>query len=102
MSNLVKNAEEEFHTSSQYPVPSSWSGPTFKIRNDYPAPAPAQFNPGLPALPLPAIPDAEAPWLKVNFHRHPLEYAMMVKEYCWEGNRSVDFVVQNNTVSRHF
>lgn len=27
---------------------------------------------------------------------------MLVKEYCWEGNRAVDFVVQENTVRQEF
>ncbi|KAJ6569598.1 hypothetical protein B0H19DRAFT_700414 [Mycena capillaripes] len=117
----AKTAEEQFHTSSQYPVPLNWRGPTFEIRNDYPTPAPihpghhhghhptpASIHPDYPALPLPNIPDypalplpnipgAEAPWLHIDFHAHPLKYANMIKEYCWEGNRSVDFVVQENT-----
>ncbi|KAG8867030.1 hypothetical protein FRB98_004411, partial [Tulasnella sp. 332] len=28
----------------------------------------------------------------------PEEYARLVKEYCWDGNRSTDFVVQNNPI----
>ncbi|KAF7344839.1 hypothetical protein MVEN_01645600 [Mycena venus] len=92
---MSKTADEEFHTSSQYEVPSTWSGPIFKIRNDYPSPA--QLGPGFPALPLPDIPGAEARWLEIDFHKHPLKYANFIKEYCWEGNISVDFVVQKNT-----
>jgi len=90
---MSKTAAEEFHTSSQYPVPANWPpNPTFKIRNDYPAPYSSE---SLPALPLPG-PGIDAPWLGIDFHTDPLKYAMMVKEYCWDGNRSVDFVVQEN------
>ncbi|KAJ7450310.1 hypothetical protein B0H11DRAFT_1612633, partial [Mycena galericulata] len=88
-------ADAEFHTSSQYDPPSTWSGPTFKIRNDYPSPA--QLGPGLPPLPLPDISGAEAGWLEIDFRKDPLKYANFIKEYCWEGNTSVDFVVQKNT-----
>jgi hypothetical protein len=94
---MFKTADEEFHTSSQYRVPSTWSGPIFEIRNDYPSPA--QLGPGFPALPLPDIPGVEARWLDIDFCKHPKDYARLIKEYCWEGNTSVDFVVQKNTVS---
>ncbi|KAJ7231505.1 hypothetical protein C8J57DRAFT_1196539, partial [Mycena rebaudengoi] len=91
---MFKTADEEFRTSSLHKVPSTWSGPKFEIRNDYPSPA--QLGPGFPILPLPDTSGAEAGWLGIDFRKHPLEYANFIKEYCWEGNTSVDFVVQKN------
>ncbi|KAG9014731.1 hypothetical protein FRB94_010578 [Tulasnella sp. JGI-2019a] len=93
-------AEAQFHTSSQYPKPANWTGSVWAIRNDYPPPPPGFAPGGGPiALPLPDFPHTQldAPWLKVDFKTKPDEYANTVREYCWEGNRRVDFVVQKNT-----
>jgi hypothetical protein len=91
----VTPAELQFHTSSNYPVPQGWKGPVFKIKNDYPT----VTTQGIPALPLPDMSgNVTAPWLNFDFKTQPLEYAACVLEYCWEGNKSVDFVVQDNTV----
>ncbi|KAJ7800901.1 hypothetical protein B0H14DRAFT_2615801 [Mycena olivaceomarginata] len=76
---MFKAADEEFHTSSQYKVPSTWPGP------------------GLPALPLPDISGAEAGWLGIDFCKHPLIYTNFIREYCREDNTSVDFAVLKNT-----
>ncbi|KAG8989460.1 hypothetical protein FRB94_014378 [Tulasnella sp. JGI-2019a] len=86
-------AEEQFHTSSQYPKPVNWTGSVWAIRNDYPGPPRFSFR----ALITP-VSDAtlDAPWLTIDFKTHPGEYAKTIKEYCWEGNRQVDFVVQEN------
>ncbi|KAG8916776.1 hypothetical protein FRC00_014405, partial [Tulasnella sp. 408] len=97
----LKDAEAQFNTSSQYPVPQGWSGPVWKIKNDYPQPFTASAASGYDGLPLPDVP-VEAPWTQIDFTQNPLEYAMLVKEYCWEGNRPVDFVVQENTVRPWF
>ncbi|KAG8909046.1 hypothetical protein FRC01_007179, partial [Tulasnella sp. 417] len=91
-------AEEQFHMSSNFPIPGDWQGPVFKIRNDYPqAPKSLTAKKADPSIPLANTPD-EAPWLKVDFKTNPLEYGSHVKEYCWEGNTDVDFVVQENLV----
>ncbi|KAG8897397.1 hypothetical protein FRC01_011354, partial [Tulasnella sp. 417] len=93
----LQDAAEQFHTSSQYPVPEGWEGDVFKINVDYPPPAPNVAASGYEGLPIPDT-TPSAPWTEIDFREKPLEYAMLVKEYCWEGNRSVDFVVQDNTV----
>ncbi|KAG8852600.1 hypothetical protein FRB96_008599 [Tulasnella sp. 330] len=93
-------AEEQFHTSSIYPKPLNWGGPTWKIRNDYPAPPPGFSPGGLPSLPLPDFPHTEldAPWLKIDFRKEPEKYGTVIKEYCWEGNREAQFIPQDNHV----
>ena len=90
-------AEVQFNTSSLYARPSDWPAdkPLFQIYNEYPNPVGAA---GVPTLPLPDI-AVEAPWLHVRFDTEPENYARTVKEYCWDGNRPVDFVVQENKVS---
>lgn len=107
-SNDVKltPAEIQFQTASQYPVPTSWSGHTFRLRYDYPKDnLAADTSSSLPPLPgpdrpLPGVdPKADSPWLKIDFTKDPKKYAEMVKEYCWEGNVSNDFDVYKNTVS---
>jgi hypothetical protein len=101
-SPVLKPAEVQFHTSSIYPVPQGWSGPIFKIKNDYPTvppPVVKSNSQSIPALPLPDISgNASAPWLNFDFKTQPLKYAACVLGYCWEGNKPVDFVVQKNTV----
>lgn len=93
-------AEAQFHTSSIYPKPLNWDLPVWKIHNDYPAPPPSFSPGGPPALPLPDFPHSEldAPWLEIDFRKRPDDYARVIREYCWEGNRSNDFVVQKNKV----
>ncbi|KAG9000803.1 hypothetical protein FRB90_011740 [Tulasnella sp. 427] len=94
--SLDDAAKVQFNTSSNWPVPAGWTG--WKIRNDYPQPAPlkAASTPGdALALPLPDV-KVESPWLRHDFRKDPLGYAKVVKEYCWEGNRETDFVVQEN------
>ncbi|KAF8299954.1 hypothetical protein DL93DRAFT_2122332 [Clavulina sp. PMI_390] len=99
MSQFFTPAEEQFHTSSQYPIPQNWKGPTFKIRNDYPAkPDGITFSHDIwPTLPGPEI-SVISPWLNIDFKEQPLEYAQTVLEYCWEGNTPADFNVWDNKV----
>jgi len=42
------------------------------------------------------------PWEKIDFKSHPNEYLFAVLDYCLEGNRTVDFKVQNNTVRKWY
>jgi hypothetical protein len=104
-------AEEQFHTSSQYPVPSGYSGPTWKIQNDYPQsmglkglPPDKKDVTDWPTLPGPSRPPpsfdlkTEAPWLRKDFRTQPYEYCALIKAYCWEGNVNNGFRVENNKV----
>ena len=79
-------AEVQFQTSSAFPTPKGWTGPVWSIRNDYPT-----------MLPRTRL---DAPWLHIDFMSDPERYALTIKEYCFDGNRPVDFVVQENTVRR--
>lgn len=97
-----------FYNSSLYNPPKNWSGPLFKIRNDYPTTFEAATNkkmgrvPGLPDPSIPApVPDPmlDAPWTLVDFTKDPLRYCDIVKEYCFEGNVNNNFNVHENKVS---
>jgi hypothetical protein len=65
------------------PPPSGWTGPVFRLKQDYPATRPAAGN---------------QPWMQFSFRTQPNEYMRAVLNYALEGNREVDFNVQNNAV----
>ena len=87
-----------FAMSSQYCIPKTWTGRTFRIRNDYPTVASQE----IPTLPGPDMPPGnlvdQAPWLKICYEKEPIKYCEVIKEYCWEGNVNNEFVVQENPV----
>ncbi|MBT2326922.1 hypothetical protein J7E62_31990 [Variovorax paradoxus] len=61
--------------------PSGWSGPVFRLRQDYPQTLP---------------PTGSRPWMAFDFRNQPSDYLKAVLAYALEGNKEVDFVVQNN------
>jgi hypothetical protein len=65
--------------------PMGWTGPVFKLRQDYPTTAPAAEN---------------YPWKTLDFKTQPKEYAQAVLAYCLEGNTdaAVDWQLEKNTV----
>jgi hypothetical protein len=63
--------------------PPGWTGPIFKLRQDYPA--------------TPPSPETK-PWKQFNFKTQPLEYVRSVLSYCREGNVEADWQLQNNHV----
>jgi hypothetical protein len=65
------------------PPPAGWSGPVFRLKQDYPQTLP---------------PPGSRPWQAFDFRTQPNDYLRAVLGYAMEGNRQVDFVVQNNTV----
>jgi hypothetical protein len=65
------------------PPPAGWTGQVFKLRQDYPQTLP---------------PTGSRPWTSISFRTRPNDYLKAVLAYSLEGNREVDFVVQNNTV----
>lgn len=65
------------------PPPSGWTGPVFKLRQDYPATLPT----GEPK-----------PWKNFDFKTQPLEYIRSVLGYCLEGNVDVNWQVERNSV----
>lgn len=73
--------------SAQFPdardtPPAGWAGPVFKLKQDYPQT-------------LPAV--GSRPWMSFDFRTQPNEYIKAVLDYALEGNKQVDFVVQDNT-----
>ena len=88
--------------------PEGWTGPLFKIRNDYPKDLPNHGShadaKGLPTVPGPDMPlpstdpTNEAPWLNVDFTKDPALYCLLIKAYCWEGNVDNNFVLQDNKI----
>jgi hypothetical protein len=65
------------------PPPAGWSGPVFRLKQDYPATRP---------------PAGSRPWMQFSFRTQPNEYMRAVLRYALEGNQEVDFNVQNNAV----
>jgi hypothetical protein len=69
--------------SSNDTVPSTWTGPVFKLRQDYPKTKPAV---------------GPKPWKSFNFKTQPVQYLQSVLSYCEEGNVNVDWQLEKNTV----
>jgi hypothetical protein len=65
------------------PPPAGWTGQVFKLKQDYPQTLP---------------PTGSHPWTSISFKTKPNDYMKAVLAYALEGNKEVDFVVQNNTV----
>ena len=63
------------------PPPAGWTGPVFHLRQDYPQTLP---------------PTGTRPWTSISFKTQPNDYMKAVLTYALEGNKEVDFVVQNN------
>lgn len=68
-------------------VPANWQGPVFRLSQQFPAIDPSK------ATPAPTY-----PWQQIDFHAQPEAYITAVYNYVLEGNREVDWVVQNNAV----
>jgi hypothetical protein len=64
------------------PPPPGWTGQVFKLKQDYPQTLP---------------PTGSRPWTSISFRTKPNDYLKAVLAYAFEGNKEVDFVVQNNT-----
>lgn len=63
------------------PPPAGWTGPVFRLKQDYPQT-------------LPSV--GSRPWMSFDFRTQPNEYIKAVLDYALDGNKQVDFVVQNN------
>jgi hypothetical protein len=66
------------------PGPGQYSGPVFKLSQDYPAQPPPSAN-------LP-------PFMKSEFQKDWKNYMLQVRSYCFEGNTDTDWRVENNKV----
>ncbi|KAF4340262.1 hypothetical protein FBEOM_5773 [Fusarium beomiforme] len=105
-------AQVQFKTSSIHPTPPGYS--PWQIRNDYPTSEllkelkeQSKGDSSLPHAPSPLIPppgfrdDFEgkrAPWLKIDYEKHPKDYAKKIREYCFEGNVNTGFRLNENPV----
>jgi hypothetical protein len=74
-------AEEQFHTSSLFPVPAGYE--KWLIRNDYPTGWTEQMW--------------DAPWTDIPLDK-PGEIMKIMKEYCFEGMVENNFIPQKNRV----
>jgi hypothetical protein len=72
-------------------VPSSWRGNVFRLSQQFPASDPSK------AMPAPIY-----PWQAFDFRTQPAQYIKAVYDYVQEGNREVDWAVQDNAVRRWY
>src|SRR5882724_4920764 len=68
-------------------LPAGWTGAVFRLSQQFPATDPSR-----------ATPPPTYPWQQIDFHNKPAEYIKAVFDYVQEGNREVDWAVQNNAV----
>ena len=73
--------------SSNDTVPNGYTGPVFKLRQDYPTAKPAV---------------GPKPWKSFSFKTQPIQYLQSVLNYCKEGNVDVDFQLEKNTVRKWY
>ena len=78
---LCASASAQFPDAHD-PPPAGWTGPVFRLKQDYPQT-------------LPSV--GSRPWMSFDFRTQPNEYIKAVLDYALDGNKQVDFVVQNNT-----
>jgi hypothetical protein len=81
----LERADGQTFPSSNDPIPAGWTGPVFKLRQDYPKAKPAA---GL------------KPWKSFDFKRQPAKYIQSVLDYRKEGNVEVDWQLEKNTVRK--
>ena len=78
--------------SSRDTVPPNWTGPVFKLSQDYPDSPPAPET---------------LPWKTIDFKTNPLAYALALRDYVFQGNVNTSspngpWVIQNNTVRKWY
>jgi len=76
-------ARSQTFPSSNDPIPNGWTGPVFKLRQDYPTTQPAV---------------GPKPWKIFSFNTQPIPYLKSVLSYCEEGNVDVDWQLEKNKV----
>ncbi len=83
LSAMLPSAQSQTFPSSNDPIPAGWTGPVFKLRQDYPTTKPAV---------------GPKPWKKFNFKTQSVQYLQSVLSYCEQGNVDVDWQLEKNTV----
>ena len=72
-------------------VPANWRGNIFRLSQQYPASDPSK-----------AVPAPTYPWKQYDFRTQPAQYIKADYDYVQEGNREVDWSVQDNAVRRWY
>ena len=67
-------------------VPPNWTGPVFKLSQDYPK----------------SLPTETFPWATIDFTTQPQNYVNSVYGYVLEGNIGIDWQVQKNPVRKWY
>jgi hypothetical protein len=67
-------------------LPAGYTGPRFKLSQQYPQTAPAGIR----------------PWDAFDFKTQPEQYLLAVRDYCYQGNVQVEFRGEANTVRRWY
>jgi hypothetical protein len=80
-------AQQPFPDFGFLPPPGQYTGPVFRLSQDYPADLP---------------PAPEAPFMKTDFRAHWRTWLLQVRDYCFEGNTEADFRVENNAKRKWF
>src|SRR5438270_2404945 len=78
-----RQPQNPFPDFGYLPPPSQYSGPVFKLSQNYPT--------AVPRVPLPDF-------FKTDFKKDWHAYMLQVRNYCFEGNTGVDWRVEQNTV----
>jgi hypothetical protein len=85
----VPDKDELFPDFGYLPPESQYAGPLFHLRQDYPIAEPGEDKlPTFLKIPFDQNVDKKDNWKK---------YLLAVRDYCFEGNIPVDWVVQKNT-----
>lgn len=66
--------------------PANWTGPVFKLSQDYPSQLPTEVY----------------PWKQFDFQKQWKDYMLSVLKYCYEGNVENDWELQKNSVRRWY
>ena len=72
-------------------VPANWRGNVFRLSQQFPTSDPSK-----------AVPAPTYPWKQFDFRTQPAQYIKAVYDYVQEGNREVDWSVQDNAVRRWY
>ena len=82
LGSWVSDSSSQTFPDAHNPPIAGWTGPVFRLRQDYPSTPPPAEN---------------YPWKQFNFRTQSLDYLRAVLNYAYEGNIEVDWEVQKNT-----
>jgi hypothetical protein len=91
MTAVVSPALAGTFPDSHDQVPTNWRGNVFRLSQQFPAADPSK-----------AVPAPTYPWKQYDFRTQPAQYIKAVYDYVQEGNREVDWSVQDNAVRRWY